>query len=70
MIIQEIVKVNNIDFRHTFSSTNKYIQKVETGELYKEAYDTLKSNYHYFETSKDIEPEEFDKIVAEEVGND
>ena len=58
MIIQETITINNHQFKHTFSSLNKYIQQVETGGLYKDAYDTLKSNYHYIETDKDVEIEQ------------
>ena len=55
MIIQEIVNVNNIQLKHTYSSNNKYIKQVETGLIYNETYDTLISNFHYIETDKDIE---------------
>lgn len=57
MIIQEIVVVNNRQLKHTYSSENKYIRQIETGVVYNEAYDTLKSNYNYLELDMEIEPE-------------
>lgn len=55
MIIQEIVNINNIQLKHTYSSNNKYIKQTETGAIYNEAYDTLIRTFHYIETDKDIE---------------
>lgn len=55
MIIEEIVTINNRKLRHIYSSNNKYIQQVETNTIYSEAYDTLKSNYHYIETEQELE---------------
>ncbi|MBQ7798328.1 MAG: hypothetical protein IJ371_04325 [Clostridia bacterium] len=61
MIIQEIVIVNNLQLKHTYSTDNKYIKQLETGIMYSETYDTLKRNYNYIETDQEIEPqEEFD----------
>ncbi len=62
MIIQEMIVVNNRKLKHTYSSENKYIKQVETGIVYKEAYDTLKYTYTYVELDKIIEPE----IIPEE----
>lgn len=64
MIIQEIVVINNKQLKHTYSSNNKQIKQLETGVVYNETYDTLKSNYHYEETSSDILNEELE--IAEE----
>ena len=66
MIIEEIVTINNRKLRHIYSSSNKYIQQVETNTIYSEAYDTLKSNYHYIETEKELE--ENDILENEEKG--
>lgn len=55
MIIQEIVNINDLQLKHTYSSNNKYIKQTETGAIYTEAYDTLIRNFHYVETNKDIE---------------
>lgn len=57
MIIQEIVTLHNMQFRHTFSSDNKYIKQTETGAIYNEAYDVLQREFNYTET---------DTILAEE----
>ena len=54
MIIQEIVTINNIKLKHTYSSNNKCIQQVETGIIYDEVYDTLKRNYNYIETNIEL----------------
>ena len=58
MIIQEIVTVHNQQFKHTYSSESKYIQQVETGAIYDEAYDTMKRDFNYIET---------DTIIQEDV---
>ena len=55
MIIQEIITVHNQQFKHTYSSDSKYIQQVETGAIYDEAYDTMKRNFSYIETDTTIE---------------
>lgn len=57
MIIQEIVIINNKTLKHTYSSDKKQIKQVETDAIYDEAYDTLKRNYHYIETSEYISEE-------------
>ena len=62
MIIQEIVTINDLQLKHTYSSNKKYIKQIETGAIYNEAYDTLITNFHYVETDKDIE------IYEEETG--
>ena len=55
MIIQEIVTVHNRQFKHTYSSEAKYIQQVETGAIYDEAYDTMARDFNYIETDAKIE---------------
>ena len=57
MIVQEIFIINNKKFKHTYSSDNKFILQIETDVVYNEAYDTLKSNYHYIETTQEINDE-------------
>ena len=54
MIIQEIVIVNNNQFKHTYSSENKYIKQIETGAIYNEAFDTLRREFNYIETETDL----------------
>lgn len=54
MIVQEIITLHNKTFKHTYSSTNKYIQQVETGAIYDEAYDTLLRDFNYIETEQEI----------------
>lgn len=67
MIIQEIVVVNNRQLKHTYSSENKYIKQLETGVVYNEAYDTLKSNYNYLELDMEIEPEITPEIESTDI---
>ena len=58
MIVQEIITLHNKQFKHTYSSDNKYIKQVETDAIYSEAYDTLVRNFNYIETDTIILPEE------------
>ncbi len=58
MLIQEIVTINNIELRHTYSSTNNYIKQLETGAIYDQAYDVIDREFTYEETDTVI-PEEF-----------
>lgn len=58
MIIQEIVVINNVKLKHTYSSDNKYIKQVETDIIYDQVYDTFKRNYHYIEIDEEIKPEQ------------
>lgn len=58
MIIQEIVTINNRQFRHTYSSELKYIKQIETGAIYNEAYDMLQRNFTYSETDTLLEEED------------
>ena len=62
MIIQEIVTINDKQFRHTFSDSNFYIQKEGTEEEYAEAFDTLESEFTYVETDKQIPHDEEDEL--------
>ena len=50
MIIQEIVTLHNMQFKHTYSSDNKYIKQIETGAIYNEAYDVAERDFSYIET--------------------
>lgn len=59
MIIQEIVTVNNQQFKHTYSSDSKFIKQLETGALYDEAYDIMYRDFNYIETETLIPREEF-----------
>ena len=62
MIIQEIVTINDKQFKHTFSDANYYIQKEGTEEIYAEAFDTLTSTFSYVETDKQIPHDEKDEL--------
>lgn len=55
MIVTETIKLNNRNFKKTYSDENFYIQKVGTDEIYSEAVDILTANYEYVETDKKIE---------------
>lgn len=50
MIIQEKVKINNVDFIYTYNTDKYLIRQVETGELYVDAYDLAESPKEYEET--------------------
>ena len=50
MIIQEKVKINNVDFIYTYSNNKYLIKQVETGELYVDAYDLDETPKEYEET--------------------
>ena len=62
MIIQEIVTINDKQFKHTFSDANYYIQKEGTEEIYAEAFDTPTSTFTYVETDKQIPHEDEDEL--------
>ena len=62
MIIQEIVTINDKQFKHTFSDANYYIQKEGTEEIYAEAFDTPTSAFTYVETDKQIPHEDEDEL--------
>ena len=59
MIIQEIVTLNNRQFKHTYSSDNKYIKQVETGAIYNEAYDVPQRDFNYTETDVFLTEEDY-----------
>ena len=58
MIKQEIVIINNKEFKHTYSKNNMYILQNETNTKYSEAYDVLPLRYTYKETNEVIVDEE------------
>ena len=62
MIVQEIVTINDKQFRHTFSDANYYIQKEGTEEIYTEAFDVVISTATYIETDKQILHDEEDEL--------
>lgn len=62
MIIQEIVTINDKQFKHTFSDANYYIQKEGTEEIYTEAFDVMTSEFTYVETDKQIPHDEKDEL--------
>ena len=55
MIITEMIKVKEKNFKRTYSDEGFYIQKVGTDEIYSEAVDIPTANYEYIETDKKIE---------------
>ena len=55
MIVTEMIRLSNRDFKRTYSDENYYIQKVGTQEIYSEAVDIPTANYEYVETDKKIE---------------
>lgn len=55
MIVTEMIRLNNRDFKKTYSDENFYIQKVGTEEIYSEAIDIPTANYEYIETDRKIE---------------
>ena len=62
MIVQEIVTIDNKQFKHTFSDANYYIQKEGTEEIYAEAFDVMTSEFTYIETDKQIPHDEDDEL--------
>ena len=62
MIVQEIVTINDKQFKHTFSDTNYHIQKEGTEEIYAEAFDVMTSEFTYVETDKQIPHEGEDEL--------
>lgn len=60
MIKQEVIEINNKQFKKTYSSEGYYILQVETGNEYDIAIDILEAKYTYKETDKKIEEEEND----------
>lgn len=62
MIIQEIVTINDKQFKHTYSDSNFYIKKEGTEEEYVEALDVMTSTFTYVETDKQIPHEEEDEL--------
>ncbi|MBR2245498.1 MAG: hypothetical protein IJ880_00470 [Bacilli bacterium] len=67
MIVTEMIRLNNRDFKKTYSDENFYIQKVGTEEIYSEAIDIPTANYEYVETDKKIEdnPENMEETNAQ-----
>ena len=62
MIVQEIITLHNQQFKHTYSSENKYIKQLETDAIYTEAYDTLNRTFNYIETDRTVEIENIPPI--------
>lgn len=62
MIVQEIVTINDKQFKHTFSDANYYIQKEGTEEEYAEAFDIPASTFTYVETDKQVPHEGEDEL--------
>lgn len=57
MLIQEVITINDIQLKHTYSSSNKYIKQVETGAIYDQAYDLPSRDFTYIETEIPIPSE-------------
>ena len=62
MIIQEIITIDDKQFKHTFSDANYYIQKEGTEEVYVEAFDVIDSTVTYVETDKQIPHDENNEL--------
>lgn len=62
MIVQEIVTIQDKQFKHTFSDANYYIQKEGTEEIYTEAFDVMDSTATYIETDKPIPHDDKDEL--------
>ena len=62
MIVQEIVTIQDKQFKHTFSDSNFYIKKEGTEEEYMEAFDLPTSTFTYVETDKQIPHEDKDEL--------
>ena len=62
MIIQEIITIDDKQFKHTFSDSNLYIKKEGTEEIYTEAFDVMTSTVTYVETDKQIPHDEEDEL--------
>ena len=55
MIKQEEVILGGNKFLHTYSDKGFYIEQIETGHMYNEAYDVIPCKYTYRETDTIIE---------------
>ena len=51
MIKQKEVILGGNKFLHTYSDKGFYIEQIETGSLYDEAYDVIPCKYTYRETN-------------------
>lgn len=63
MIKQEEVMLGGNTFLHTYSDSNFYIEQIETGNIYNEAYDVIPCKFTYKETDQKIE--EFEEAELE-----
>lgn len=62
MIITEIVMIDGKQYKHTFSTTNHYIRKVGTEEVYPEVFDSMNSSFEYEEIGEQIIIKEEDEL--------
>ena len=60
MIKQEEIILGGNTFLHTYSDKGFYIEQIETGIIYSEAYDVIPCKFTYRETDKLIEKEEIE----------
>ena len=69
MIVTENVTIGNKQFKKTVSDTY-LIRKVDTDEIYSEAYDLPEKNYEYEETDELLPKDEtFEEIDVTQVYN-
>ena len=69
MIVTENVTIGNKQFKKTVSDTY-LIRKVDTDEIYSEAYDLPEKNYEYEETDELLPKDEtFEEIDVTKVYN-
>lgn len=50
MIVIEKIKINDIEYKKTYSDSGYLIRKIGTDEIYDEAIDLIDANYDYEET--------------------
>ena len=55
MIIKEIKTIDSINYKYTYSNSNKLILQKETGILYADALDDINSNYTYEESDLNLD---------------
>lgn len=65
MIKQEQTILGRNIFLHTYSDSNFYIEQIETGSIYDEAYDVIPCKFTYKETDQKIEEFEEAKLERE-----
>ena len=68
MIVTENVTIGNKQFKKTVSDTY-LIRKVDTDEIYSEAYDLPEKNYEYEETNELLPKDKLEEIDVIKIYN-